>query len=120
MVKIDISTRENNPDIPVVTTSGEFDLLAKDDVRDSFSKALSEKSKGLIIDLTGITYLDSSGIGVPIAQHTLLEKCERRMVVVVDHNNHVIRRLKYLGIFNRSGIELFETIEEAEAAFPSA
>ncbi|HZD59496.1 MAG TPA: STAS domain-containing protein [Anaerolineae bacterium] len=116
MFTIDIR-RTNAPGIHLVILSGEFDLSEKGRVEDYFTKALSMSPRGLIIDLSPVSLLDSSGIGLLVAYHTRLEEAGARMAVVISHNKFLMGKLSRLGIFSDLGIAVYETTEEAEASF---
>ena len=50
--------------IPVVRVAGEVDIVTSADLKHSLNKALDSGSKHLLIDLSNVTYMDSSGFGV--------------------------------------------------------
>jgi anti-sigma B factor antagonist len=53
---------------PVVTATGELDLAVRDELRD----VLSSLTGVVIIDLTDVTFVDSSTIGVFVGAHKRL------------------------------------------------
>jgi anti-sigma B factor antagonist len=59
---------ENDGAGPVVTASGQLDLAVKDDLR----AVLSPLSGVVTIDLTDVTFVDSSTIGVFVGVHKRL------------------------------------------------
>ena len=65
-----VQTR-HEADAVVVALAGELDLPAAPLVRDALARALHEPRQRLIIDLSGLTFIDSSGL------HVLLQ-VERR------------------------------------------
>ena len=60
--------------VPVATLEGEIDIANASELRDELFAALSNLPPGLIVDLSGVTYLDSRGV------HVLLELAERMAV----------------------------------------
>lgn len=52
---------------PVVTPSGELDLASAPDLKTAMSDALAPGPDHMIIDLLGVTFMDSSGIGALVA-----------------------------------------------------
>lgn len=52
------------PDWTVV--SGEFDLATADPVREALTRALGDARRRLIVDLSGVTLIDSSGMHVTL------------------------------------------------------
>jgi len=115
VLEIDIS-KSDTPNIQILTLSGEFDLFEKEKVMSLLPRMLSNDVEGLIIDLTNISLLASAGVEVLIRFHSELSKAGKRMALVVDHNNYLIRKFRNLGIFEGTGLEFFETVEEAEKA----
>ena len=51
----------------VVGLRGELDLTSTDMLRDRLFAILTEKSASLILDLSGLTFMDSTGISVLVA-----------------------------------------------------
>ena len=60
--------------VPLATLEGEIDIANASELRDELFAILSNQPPGLIVDLTGVTYLDSRGV------HVLLELAERMKV----------------------------------------
>ena len=60
--------------MPVAFVEGEIDIANAAELRDELFAALSNRPPGLIVDLSGVTYLDSRGV------HVLLELAERMKV----------------------------------------
>ena len=55
---------------PVVIATGELDLAVKDDLRE----VLTELTGAVTVDLTAVTFVDSSVIGVLVGAHNRLMK----------------------------------------------
>ena len=60
--------------IPVASLEGEIDIANAAELRDELFATLSNRPPGLIVELSGVTYLDSRGV------HVLLELAERMKV----------------------------------------
>ena len=60
--------------VPMASLEGEIDISNASESRDELFAALSNQPAGLIVDLSGVTYLDSRGV------HVLLELAERMKV----------------------------------------
>lgn len=56
----------SNPEPNVVALEGEIDLHESQQVRDGLSPVIKERHPQILIDLTGVSYIDSSGIAVLI------------------------------------------------------
>ena len=55
--------REREPDVTIVHLAGEIDLRTSPQLRGEFLELLDEKPARIILDLTGVSYVDSSGVG---------------------------------------------------------
>ena len=60
--------------VPLASVEGEIDIANASELRDELFATLSNQPPGLIVDLSGVTYLDSRGV------HVLLELAERMKV----------------------------------------
>lgn len=117
---LDIDFRKSdNLDIRIITLSGEFDLFEKERVLNLLPKVLEGGRGGVLIDLSGVSLLDSAGIEVLIRYYVELKKAGIRFVVVASDNNYLTKKFRKLGIFDNTGLELYESVEEAEKSFRS-
>lgn len=53
---------EQSPDGSVIRVVGEVDLYSSPELRKAILKSTSSAKGGLAIDLSGVTYIDSSGV----------------------------------------------------------
>jgi stage II sporulation protein AA (anti-sigma F factor antagonist) len=75
-----------------VTPTGDVDLLTAPRFRDELMTAAREDgSANLVVDMAGVTFLDSTGIGVLIAVNNLLKGDGRRLVLRSPSRN--VRRV---------------------------
>ena len=72
-----------------------------------------ETAPHLIIDFSGVTYVDSSGLGSLVGAHVSAQKARRRLSLA-SPNNQVITLLEMTRI--RGMFAIYQTVEEAEAA----
>jgi anti-anti-sigma factor len=64
-----------------VALAGEFDLVAADPVREALTFAISEARQRLIVDLSEVTFIDSSGLHVLLAVHRLCRDAESTLTI---------------------------------------
>jgi anti-sigma B factor antagonist len=70
----------------VVTVAGDVDLETASSLSDEVATATSDESPHLVIDLGGVTFLDSSGLKVLVATSKRAEKAGGSMsLVAVPH-----------------------------------
>lgn len=87
----------------VVTVSGEMDLLTSPSVRQQVHEAVADGQRSVVLDLAGVRFCDSSGVGVLIAARRLMRSCTGRLRVVLpaqgaEDGSHVNRVLAALGV----------------------
>jgi anti-sigma B factor antagonist len=69
----------------VVAVSGELDLYTAPRLREELLVALSEPLAGLIVDLSGLAFMDSTGLGLLIGAHRRATASGAALRVVCDH-----------------------------------
>ena len=57
--KIKSKEKEN---IGIITVEGEIDMFSSPDLRDKLIPFFTKRIKGIIVDLSGVSFMDSSGI----------------------------------------------------------
>jgi anti-sigma B factor antagonist len=77
--------------------SGEIDLSAHEDLVDAFSQALRGPAQRLIVDLSAVTFLDSTGINALITGHKDAEAAGKQFIVVPGPEQ-VMHTLKVTGV----------------------
>jgi len=60
---------DGDPDTTTVALAGEFDLATKAVLSEALEKAIAETPRTVVVDLHGVTYLDSSGIHALLTAH---------------------------------------------------
>jgi anti-sigma B factor antagonist len=66
---------ENHDGVPVVRAAGEVDVSTAPALRDELT-SVPESSKQVVVDLSDVTFLDSTGLGVLIAAMKRLRDSE--------------------------------------------
>jgi anti-anti-sigma factor len=104
-------------DAPGLAVRGELDLEAATDLEAALEEAIRESAGAFVIDLTGVGFIDSSGLGVLLRARALLGREDRALAVVCPHGP--IRR-----VFELSGVSevfaLYPTRAAAAAALVPA
>ncbi|MEW8956913.1 anti-sigma F factor antagonist [Clostridium sp.] len=95
----------------VVTLLGELDHHSSEEVRNKIDNNLdNEDIKKLILNFSGVTFMDSSGIGVVIGRYKKLHP-KNGVVCVAEVNNRVKKVFELSGMYKI--IAGFETVDEA-------
>ncbi len=95
----------------LVELKGELDHHSTENARKKIDQEYSNhKIKNIILDLRGLTFMDSSGIGLVMGRY---KNCieENGKVVIVNDNNYVDKILKMSGLLKI--INVYSSIELA-------
>lgn len=98
--------------VGVVAVTGVVDMLTAPVLEDAIRTALDKDPVGLVIDLTGVEFLASAGMGILVAVHDEVSPDIR--LSVVAEGPATSRPLTLLGIADI--IPLYATVDEAVAA----
>ncbi len=81
----------------VVVARGELDLASADDLRAALARPEAAAST-VILDLRGITFIDSSGLSVVVAEHQRSRADGFRFAVAVGGAGEVMRLFELAGL----------------------
>ncbi|MBD0746353.1 STAS domain-containing protein [Streptomyces sp. CBMA152] len=100
----------------VVCVRGELDLVTAPQVRQAVHEAVAAGRRDLVLDLSGVLFCDSSGVGVLIASRRLIRSCQGRLRLILPargavEGSHVNRVLAALGVRR-----LFDVYGDVDAA----
>jgi anti-sigma B factor antagonist len=87
-------SQTSNPDRHVITVSGEVDLASSPQLDDAIISALDSGAKAVAIDLTDVSFMDSSGLGVIVRGLKRCREAEIDLDLVITNE----RVLKVFGI----------------------
>ncbi|MFF9503228.1 STAS domain-containing protein [Streptomyces sp. NPDC014656] len=99
----------------VLRLRGELDLVTSPEIRRRVHDAVAAGRHDLVVDLSGVRFCDSSGIGVLVAARRLLRSCDGRLRLVLpgaaEGQGHVTRVFAALGV-----TRLFEVYADVATA----
>ncbi|MEW1890588.1 STAS domain-containing protein [Streptomyces sp. NPDC048567] len=100
----------------VLHIGGELDLLTSAIVRQSVHEVVAVGRHDVVLDLSGVQFCDSSGVGVLIALRRLMRSCGGRLRLILpargaEEGSHVNRVLAALGVRR-----LFDVFPDWDAA----
>ena len=81
MTILDVETRPGNGLVQVVLR-GELDLSTVEKVEEELARVEGDEIKVLVLDLSGLSFLDSTGLRLMVTAHQRAEKEGRRLVIV--------------------------------------
>lgn len=82
MLNFDLET-ETSGTSALVTIRGDLDLQVVDQVTEALTRIESDGPELLVIDLSKISFMDSSGMGVVAAAHIRAKESSRRFAIVM-------------------------------------
>ena len=88
---------EQANDRTVVTVAGEIDLSTSEQLDGAVIDALAKETKHLTLDLSEVTFLDSSGLGV-IVKALKRAKESETVFDVITANDRVLKVFKLTGL----------------------
>ena len=105
-------TRRDIGSRTVVAVEGEIDVSTADVMRDRLAEPIAEQRTDLVVDLLGVRFMDSTGLGVLVGALKKVRTQGGRLVLVVDSERllTVLRITALLPLFT-----VYATVDEALA-----
>jgi anti-sigma B factor antagonist len=97
----------------VIAPEGELDIASIGAFRDALLQAGAETSTVVVVDLSSISFIDSSGLGALVDFHHRLRRKSRRLAVVAPDGTAAALLLNLSGLQGR--MPTFSTRESALA-----
>jgi anti-sigma B factor antagonist len=88
---------EIGEDIALVSVSGELDLYVERELRDALAAAEKLGSHTVVVDLSGVSFMDSTACGILVGEATRLRRSGSGLVIV-SNKNRASRVLEVAGI----------------------
>ena len=89
LANLDVASHDG---ILIVSVAGEIDLSNADDIRDQVVEAIGTAHDRVALDLTGTTYLDSTGVRLLFDLATRMQARRRKLALVVT-DRAIVRRV---------------------------
>jgi anti-anti-sigma factor len=83
--------------IALVSASGELDLNEEGEVRDALASAAALSVPTVVVDLSGVSFMDSTVCGIIVEEAKRLRR-EQRTLVLVSNGNLASRVLEVSGL----------------------
>ncbi len=113
---MDVSvSRSSTGDVPVVAVSGEVDVYSAPALKESLAEVLQAGDSTLIVDLTEVEFLDSTGLGALVEARAASTEAGGSLPLVCSQE----RILKLFTITGLDGVfTIHASVGEAVAALP--
>ena len=96
----------------LVRVRGDFDLQVAEQIADSVIEAESTEPDLLVFDLSEVSFMDSTGMGVVVAAHLRAIDASRQLVIVMPPTN--VRRA-----FEIAGLDkVITSVEDLASVYP--
>lgn len=83
---------------PLARITGAIDLSNVDELGRQVERSVSNRARGLVLDLSGVTYLDSTGLRLIYRLARQLGDRQQRLRLVVPPGSRVLRVLDLAGV----------------------
>lgn len=90
-------------DQAVLTVSGEVDVYTAPTLREHILTAIGEGARTVVVDLSGVAFMDSTGLGVMVGALKRMRQGEGRLVVVCD-SEPVLKIFTVTGLMDVFGV----------------
>lgn len=112
LVGLKTTTRER---VAVAEITGELDMANAENVGSAIIAGIPADARGLVLDLSPVTFLDSVGIAVIVGIRQTLLAREQRLALVIPAASRVSATLRVAGVWEH--MQAVETVEVAFSAF---
>ena len=100
-------------DVPVVAVSGEVDVYSAPELKQSLTGLLHAGAKSVVVDLTEVAFLDSTGLGALVEVRAAASESGGALPIVCSQE----RILKLFTITGLDGVfSIYSNVDEALAA----
>ena len=104
---------ERRDDVSIAAVEGEIDASNVHEVGERVRALVTNRNMGLVVDLTGTTYLDSAGINLLFELAAELTDRQQRLRLVVPPSSPILRMFRIAGL--TGAIPTYETRPKALA-----
>ena len=104
--------RSDQPGWAILSPSGEIDLATVGQLEDALAASIGNGDTDVAVDLTGVTFMDSTGLRALLAANQNLSESGHRLALIVA-GGPVDRLLDISGVGQT--LEIFQSLEAATA-----
>ena len=84
--------------VAVAVLSGEMDMSNATPVRQRIAEFVTQDDDALILDLSGLSFIDSAGLHAVFGLSAVLQEKRQRLVLIVPRGSQVERTLEVVGM----------------------
>ena len=105
---------EPHGDVVTALIEGEIDMSNASTIGNRLRDLVTNRSEALVVDLSGTTYMDSSGIALLFSLADELQRRQQRLHIVLPEGSQLVRAIRITGLDH--AVPTHGTIDEALAA----
>jgi anti-sigma B factor antagonist len=110
----DVQLEEMGPEVAILVVGGEVDFEVSPQLKARLMRAIKDGSRRLILDLSDVTFIDSTAIGVLAGTVEKLDESGGGSLSVVSNHEKVIQIFEITGLDNL--MTIYASRDEALAA----
>lgn len=112
-VKVTMNVRMVNKATSVLDIHGEINAFAENALMDAYTQATSQGAKNIVLNFSGLEYMNSSGIGLLVTLLVRANRQKQRLVAcgLTEHYQQIFELTRL-----NEAITIFQTEAEALAA----
>jgi anti-sigma B factor antagonist len=110
----DVQLEDTGPEVAILVVGGEVDFEVSPQLKARLMRAIKSGSRRLVLDLTDVTFIDSTAIGVLAGTVEKLDELGGGSVSVVSTHEKVIQIFEITGLDNL--VAIHASRDEALAA----
>lgn len=113
--QVDVSvSRTTDGGVPVLAVSGEVDVYSAPTLKERFAELINSGASTLVVDLTGVAFLDSTGLGALVEARALTGDAGGSLLIVCTQE-------RIMKLFTITGLDSVFTIHSTvDAALEGA
>jgi anti-sigma B factor antagonist len=98
------------PEPLIISPEGELDFASVGGFRAALAEAAGQAEAGVVVDLSSVSFIDSSGLGALVELHARLRRDNRQLAVVAPGGTAAAVLLNLAGLRNR--LAVYETLPD--------
>ena len=109
---------EREGKIAVAVLTGEVDMSNAASVRQQVAESVTPDDDALLVDLSGLSFIDSAGLHALIELGTVLDERRQQLLLCVPHGSPIGRAIEIIGLSRSISIhaDRGEALEVAHAS----
>lgn len=101
-------THEGSPSVAVIAIAGDLDMNASEKMRALCDDAIRTSPGGVVIDLAGVTFLDSAGVETLVRAGRIAGQAGVTLAIVGPPDTYVAAKFARMGVLSARVLPLAE------------